>query len=539
MREIVIDTDTTVGYDFELKKFYVTNKGTTTNRDTNTEIKAVLDIVAPNNTVSLNDLKTLANTIEALTALYYTWEDTGAYIKTVQFNNYEKYPLTLEAEKSKLYIMNTHIIYDLTLNESMLQRLYGIQAFYKDTLGLGLNIRDLEVIYRLFISFYNPFCYNTIEKVQDEENPNVHYLMYNNTLQLSNYRGTSPLTYTTTLNPTDEYTYTPIADITAIEDNIITLTTTVPSQVQPKSRINVYNTTTVVSPATYSSDGTYVVKEVHENTITTTENLPSEYNYNPPVVELVAYKNPITNINRTERTITLTNSASNFLIGDIISIKDAVVTTEYETISLDGDYTVSDIVGNTLYVSETPATDYTGSTGYAYKGIKACTVHSIAGQVITIEESSVPSMITVNSPIVVHQTIGDEDKKEYAVVTRISQNKITFSGNITSMTASTGILRKPNPLPLVLVEVSDSASNALPNGEFIVDNPQQAISYLGLQENLVLPSNDEPSESSNNTGNFRNCGKQIKEYYIINMLSTGITKMNLKGLYSDIYEGAI
>ena len=63
MREIVIDTDTTVGYDFELKKFYVTNKGTTTNRDTNTEIKAVLDIVAPDNTVSLNDLKTLADTV--------------------------------------------------------------------------------------------------------------------------------------------------------------------------------------------------------------------------------------------------------------------------------------------------------------------------------------------------------------------------------------------------------------------------------------------------------------------------------------------
>ena len=60
-----LDEDTLVGYDYQTDRFYVINKGTTTYRkgagtleQTGEElIKAVLDIVAPDNEVTLEDLR--------------------------------------------------------------------------------------------------------------------------------------------------------------------------------------------------------------------------------------------------------------------------------------------------------------------------------------------------------------------------------------------------------------------------------------------------------------------------------------------------
>ena len=114
-RVIEIDDDTLIGYDFENTLYFITNKNTTTTRVTKEEAKQVLDIVAPSNEVTLEQLQNLHDTYEALQDLYYTYEDTGKYIKTIQLNSYDTHPLTLDLSAKKLYVMNTDLIFDLTL----------------------------------------------------------------------------------------------------------------------------------------------------------------------------------------------------------------------------------------------------------------------------------------------------------------------------------------------------------------------------------------------------------------------------------------
>ena len=71
-RVIEIDDDTLIGYDFENTLYFITNKKTTTTRVTKEEAKQVLDIVAPSNTVTLEQLQLLHDNYETLQNLYYT-----------------------------------------------------------------------------------------------------------------------------------------------------------------------------------------------------------------------------------------------------------------------------------------------------------------------------------------------------------------------------------------------------------------------------------------------------------------------------------
>ena len=541
MREIIIDTDTTVGYDFEKHSFFVTNKGTTTYRETNTEIKKVLDIVAPDNTVSLNDLYLLSTTYEALKTLSYTWEDTGSYIKTIQLNDYARYPLTLDAEKSKIYVMNSTTIFDLTLNEGRRDRLIQIQAFYRDTIGLLVSLPDLQVLYMLLVSFYNPTCYNVIEENTDTMT-GEYTIKYNNTLKLSNYRKTSPATYSCLLNPTEEYNYNPIASIGRIEGNAIHLTAQVPAVVKPKTTINITNTLTEVPPETYSADGTYVVKEVTDNIIYTTENLPSNFSVTLPTLNYVAYPTYITEIDRDRQTITLTNSATDFLIGDKVAVRNATVTTDIETLSLDGFYTITGIEDNVLTVEEVPLTNYssTSETAYLYKPLPTSSIISINNDIVTLATWQIPSYLQAGSPVVIYTEQGtDETIMQYTTVRALypTQKQIAVTDNLVDNVPKFGVLRQPIPYPYVLITVDESSkADVLPTGEFMLDTKQQAINYLSLLNSIVLPTDDVVAEDTNNVGNFNTCGTEVRDYYIIDMVDTEIDRMELKGLYSKVYE---
>ena len=71
MREIRIDEDTRIYYIYEEKLYYIENKGTATPRATAEEAKKVLDIVAPFNPVTIDDLISLATVYETLTSLIH------------------------------------------------------------------------------------------------------------------------------------------------------------------------------------------------------------------------------------------------------------------------------------------------------------------------------------------------------------------------------------------------------------------------------------------------------------------------------------
>ena len=540
MRVINIDLDTAVGYDYEAQYYFVTNKSTTTTRTTAQDTLNVLNIVAPDNTVTENDLISLSTTYETLTDLSYTWDDTGSYIKTIQFNDYSKYPLCLDGEKKKIYIMNSTTIFDLTLNEGRRTRLEQIQAFYRDTIGLYLTLPDIQILYMLLVHFYNPTCYN---EITIENNTDGSYIMfYNDTLKLSNFRATAPLTYSCKINPTNQYNYTTIGEITAIEENVITLTTPVPSQVKPYMHINISNTASQIDTTTYTADGTYTVQSVQDNQIFTTENLPASFNVILPTLNIQAYINTIESISREEQKITLTNSATDLLVGDIIEVRDAKVYTEYETLSLDGSYSIIGIEGNEVYVEEVPLTDYTATTGqehYIYKPIPTLTVTGINNNIITVAEDQFPTTLTVNTPVVIYTTVEGVNTPimQYCTVTGLDEEHktVVVDTTLTDNVPNFGLLRQPIPYDYVLTTVQNSTTNILPDGQFMLDTHGQAISYLSLVNDLPLPSNETLQEDVNNIGNFNSCGTQVRTYYIIDTLSVGIDRMTCKGIYSRVY----
>lgn len=546
-REIRIDEDTLIGYDYEKRYYYITNQATTTTRITAQRAKQVLDIVAPSNAVTIEDLNTLATKILSLEKLYYTWEDTGAYIKTIQLNDYAKYPLTLDAEKKKLYIMNSPLVFDLILNVDMKHRLEQMQAFYKDTVGLLVDLRILRTLYTVLTNYlydsttmsytYKPACYNVLQSIDYEDN--THALIYTDTLKLFDYLGTARANYTCTLNPHKQYTPHKIADILRIEGNAITLAGTVPSSIQKGSTITLTNTATTVDTTSYSANGTYTVSSIEGNTIYTTENLPANFYVLFPTLNIVAYKTTIQEINREKQTITLTNPATNFVVGDKVMVRGAKVDTEYETLTLDRFYTIIGIEGNTLYVEELPLTDYTPTepyTAYIYKPIEVGSVTNIStGGVIEVTEGEYYSKLTTDTEVV--EITPDEDLTElqYATVTSIDGTTVVLDTPWHNNVMQAGILNEPVPYGDVLIEVTNSTDTAmLPNDTFMVDNQEQAIQYLGL----LLPSDILPNhENPNNLGSFANCNKAVNNYYIIS-IDIGevvIDNMELLGLYKEVY----
>ena len=542
MRVINIDEDTAVGYNYEAQHYFITNKSTTTTRTTTQDTLNVLDIVAPDHTVTENDLISLATTMESLYELSYTWDDTGSYIRTIQLNDYFKYPLTLDVDTKKLYIMNSTTIYDLTLNEAQRDRLQHIQAFYRDTLGLLVSLPDLRTLYNLLISYYNPTCYNEIH-VEAEEATGSYTMFYNNLVKLSNYRSTAPLTYTCTLNPTDQYSYNTIASISNIVDNQITLTAEVPQQVSIGSKINIANTTTDMDIASYTADGTYTVKDIQDNLIYTTENLPATFSVVLPTLNIVAYTNYITSIDRDEQTITLTNFATDYVIGDKIVVRGATTQTPYETLSLDGFYTIIGIEDNVIYVDEVPLTNYTAPVGatptaYIYKPIEVATVTVIDNNTITIAEN-IPTELTVNTTIVIFTTVEGEQGTtymQYGTVTALTDKQVVVNTTLEDNVPKFGLLREPIPYPYTLININNSNSSILPNGNFMLDTQEQAISYLSLINNIPVPSNEALEDNKNNIGNFNSCNTQVRDYYVLHMPDAPIEQMACKGVYSRVYS---
>ena len=534
-RTITIDTDTSISYIFPDKVFQINNKGTSTTRTTAENAKSVLDIVAPDNAYTPQDLiDTLVIPVETVTKLSYTWNNTGEYIQTIQFNDYAKYPLALDLDKNKLYIMNSNIIYDLTLNESSVTRINYLQAFYADTLGLLIEENDLKKIYDLLYSFYQPKVYNVIAQRQYDSIGNRLPLSYTNQIKLSNHSDTSKATYTLTMNPNNTYDYTELARILQLQENVITLASTVPEEIQVGQTLTLYNTNTIVNGTTYSADGNYIVESIGTNTITVNENFPTPYIYEPPTLNAVAYKSLIESVERDTNTIYFDNSVnlSEFLIGDQIQVKGTIITTEYETLTVDGTYTIQSIgtkeknssTKKIIVVEEQPLTNYEYTTGdqpYAYKRILVQNISSIDTDTIVLEDTPLITL-EADTPVVV---IYQNKTEKFSTVNTIEDNTVVVSDTLTNFENNSGILQKRSASPEVLIEITNSKDEVtMPNTTFMVDNKEQATAYLSLLNTLTVPTE----------ACYNNSTMKVEETYYIN--TSTVEYMNLLGLYTEIYS---
>ena len=516
-RVIQIDEDTLIGYDYKEKLYYITNKDTTTTRPTKEEAKQILDIVAPNNTISLEDLEDLYTTLETLYSLSYTYADNSSYIKTIQLNTYAENPLTIDLALKKLYIMNTNLIFDLTLNEAKEYRIPYLIDYYKQTLGLLITTAQMTTLYNLLLSYYSPTFYATITKSQDTDT-----LFYTNTFNLSNYNNTSKVTYSCTYNPNNVYTGNTIADIVYINQDTrtIQLTSDIPSSLQVEDKILIENAITVLDQTEYTADGMYTITGLDEDAkiIQVAEQFPVSYAQEYLTCYLATSETPIAEINRDTFTVTLTNVPDTIQIGDKIFIKGTQQTVDQETVSADGEYTIANISGNALIVQEQLPISFTPSAeneAIVYKELPLAYVSSIAENTVTLFDT--PTL-----------TIGEGDIISIAnslyEVTSYSDKVITLETTPQPYTLEFAHLQEPVQEPLVKVDITASTLTNVPTGSFILDTFEQCQQYV----NLITPNTQLPSSIE----------EELSNRVPMSMALLGL-EATCEGFYSDIYSGEL
>ena len=487
-RDIIIDEDTTVGFSYENSYYYIVNKNTQTTRNTAAEIKEILDIVAPANTITIEDLYNLKTYEETLRNVYYTWEDTGAYIKTIQLNTYAEHPLTIDLTAKKLYIMNSDLIYDLTLNESINYRTPYLINYYKDVLGLTVTKEQMDYLYLKLTSYYSPTYY--IEIAQREGT--TKSLFYTNEIKLSNYNNKAPLTYTLQYNPNNVYEEgTSLADIVYVNANTrtIQLRTSIPSSLRVEDKILITDSTV----NEFTADGIYTIQglDTEANIIQVEEFIPNSYEVQYLPCYKVVAQATVSSINRDNYTITLTSSTvpNNIQIGDKIRLRGTTQLLEGERVTADGTYTIANIQGNTIIVGEQiPVSFNVANVADIYKAVPVAYISKIASNKVTLYAEPTITLEASNKVVIKDTLFG---------VASYSNKVITLNAEPLPYTQPFAHLRQPVQQPLVEVTVQDSTLTNIPNGSFIVDNFAQAISYTSLIiSQPTLPSTFESNLSN-------------------------------------------
>lgn len=529
-RQIKIDEDTLIGYDFQTDGFYVTNKDTTTYRkgtgtteQTGEElIKAVLDIVAPSNTVTLEDLTELHDNPELLTETSYTLSDTGAYRASVQINDYSDNPVVIEAEKNVLYIKNTELNFSLTLNESREVRVRILIKYFMDNFGIKLTTEQVTNIYEFLIGTYKPTVYNVIE------NTTTKPILYSNKFKTSNYTNkkyegiiypsnyTCHVDYTCSANPYNIFHKPNIADITLIEPSYNRITyingTGDISSLETGDIIYVTGTTVTEDTYSYTADGVYTVASVdtENHTITTQEAISSSYVFPYPQAYALLGVSGITKIDREESSIEISTAIPNVMtIGSIIEIRGTQQEIEGTVISCDGIYTIAsvDTEHRLIYTQETIPTSYTYSgTGTQATVSKQQFIGEVK-EVSYIDQSletayaeitlTKESLVALEQSNKIYAELQDSTRTYYEVLSITGQNTI-INATVTSYTGETPLteytpvypkVQASIPDTAILIQVSSSDNTELmPTGNFIVDNFEECQDYLRLYENTLIPS---------------------------------------------------
>lgn len=528
-RYIDIDIYTRVGYNFLKGKFYVIHKATNTYRDSVEEIQQVLHSLGIHS-VSNSEIAALKSDSEVLVNIYYTWEDNGSYIKTLQFNEFKNYPLLIDCTKAKLQILNSNVIYDLNTNESpKIVRVPRLCSFYKDVLGLVIPKDTMLALYNLLVSYYKPTCYNQISLREDTDTP----LYYNNNFILSNFDNSSIAVYNCTKNPNAIFNPVNIGNIVNINanTNIITLTEAIPQEtidtysIKKGTSIIIEGSETIVNEVPYTCDGTYTIADITDNYIKVDGTLPTSYTFSYYTCSVLAYSYTISAINRENNSITLTNTPSNILVGDTIIVEGATITTPYETISCDGTYTVVRIEENSIIVEEEIPTDYTGNATL-YKEIFISNINKIENNTIFLTEHT--EITLQGSSIVVYN---NSIKTKYTVLSQDKSTNTLQVASIEDYTPNYPKLQYPVPSDEIMINVTsvkEEYEDEFPTGEFLLDNFAQVQAYTSTLANLTVPSNVVGDS----------IGKQVPLTMDVLVSSlTGYTvTLQLIGLFSEIYN---
>lgn len=267
------DDNTFVGYNFITKTYYVKNMDTITVAQTPEEAKVIFDITAPYNAVSVEDIRRLSVELEPITKIYFTWEDTGKYIKSIYFNDYKNHSIVYE--EPSLYVQGSNEMWNMasSIGKDTVRDFFW--SYFTMHLGLHVDLILMDSIIEYYKSIQKPYVYNNIAPRAEETDP----LMYSNMISINNPDNSSRGVYTATKNPDNVYsiesydivrmgktTQQPSYPINSIHVNgdIIVLANQLPSITIGGSPFGAGSK--IVVKGTGKNDGTYTVAKLENYT---------------------------------------------------------------------------------------------------------------------------------------------------------------------------------------------------------------------------------------------------------------------------------
>lgn len=232
------DDNTFVGYNHITKEYYVRNLDTKTAAKSASDAKLILDITAPNNDVSEERIEQLSHTLEDITDIYYTLEDSGRYIKTICFNDYKA--LAMQYDEPSLYIRGSNEMWNMASTISAESVSLFMWQYYVYYVGLNMPRKLMNAIIDYYVSIQKPYVYNTILPLTEEEKDNGAKLKYSNEFIMNNVDKSSRGEYSGVKNPEGVYTLN-VYDVKSSVTDTVDKTFAVNTIEKSKNKINLAN----------------------------------------------------------------------------------------------------------------------------------------------------------------------------------------------------------------------------------------------------------------------------------------------------------
>ena len=524
-----------VEYNYVNEEFIITNNILTdpyiTIRKTAQDTLNVLKILIPTTEITLETLNTLATSDEEVgqDTISYKYDNTNFFIKEFVFNGYEDYALTVNPEKAVILVNNSNLVFDLTLSESLSNRLNQIKAFYYNKLKLVVPIEVINSLYEILLNSYKP---QVVNHIAEATNPITQekQLKYTATASLNNFSKKAPTEYSITKTTVSNSTLNKIANIYKVDNmtNLVYLLQAPTKEIKVGDTVQLFNTSNTILNQEFSDDGTYIIKEIISDTIIKVDSIiPITYITPMPALYAIYSTMDISSSSTNENTIVVSKGITNeFSVGDEIQVLNTTVTGEFgSSNSLDGTYTIREINGSTIYVSEPIPYNYNFISSYGEnKGIVfKKTLIGNAKEIINEEEYSIVSLVEEpkftlkEGDTCAIMYIDGEFKLCKVSATSITPNKVNIQdyeqpkAPIRTFEALYGELRKDYLGDVIILNVTKSADeNKLPLGEFILLNSNQCSEYLELVLGNTLPS----------TEIYNNLGETVEEQRVISIDGT-------------------
>lgn len=323
---------------------------------------------------------------------FYTIEEDGSYVRTIQFNKWKDYPLTVNCAEGNVSIRNSNILYSLDIKEDPTIRIRHFCTFYLEKLGLHIEEKYMRGAYYFLVNQYlKPNFYNKV--IQEDSGA----LAYDNNFFMANFNDKSPVVCNGTRDPYGEDSEElELSNIILIDsaDNYVYLQDDIQEDSSYKYnlregfKVRISNSSYEADGTNYSADGDYTVDRIDSDGRTIFLKEPIKASVEAPKCFVQSDLTPIVSMSRDDKKIIIGSVPNNVIIGDTIHVTGANVVTEHEVISCDGSYTVTDITDQIQQIK-----DEVISTTASSKEIKLSadsTVLSV-GDVIELKGTSEPS----------------------------------------------------------------------------------------------------------------------------------------------------